>query len=302
MDAPSLAAPGLIRFLKPEGSVLAAGDVIASLELDPNYPAQTSQPFTGQFPALGPPQLVPTRVDQRFSRALEDAELLLAGYRLPPSATVEELAECLDDPRLPLYQWLDALAAVEARLPQPVVFRLRSLLDGYASAVERYDAGDLDASVPEFPGQPLQEALLEALKAADGHSERRQLAQTMDRLLQLAEAHLGGQEAFVSRIVSSLVDRLLKVEELFQHSDENALHELMDSLRAAHTDAPQAVLDVFLSHDNVPLKAEMVGLLISQFVLPAPGNFRAVLRPLSQLKVGRSLTASPGPFHWPLAI
>lgn len=58
MMMPMLApASGRIDFLLPEGSVLAAGDVIARLDLDDPASIMKSVAFTGTLPELGPPQV-----------------------------------------------------------------------------------------------------------------------------------------------------------------------------------------------------------------------------------------------------
>lgn len=209
-------AAGTIFFERPEGSVLVPGERIARLDLDASQPAASAKMFEDTLPpGLGPPQLVATRVDQRFSRAVEDARMLLKGYELPVAELVDELAECLDDPSLPLLQWRDALAAVETRIPPALALSLRSDLDAFAVDVQRYESGELNAEQLQFPGSALHESLLRAL-AALNPAERRMLTQQCERLLQLAELHRGGMEDYARRIVTELFEDFVKVEELFQ--------------------------------------------------------------------------------------
>ncbi len=50
-------ASGVIRWVVPEGGVLSAGELIASLELDEGAAVVAPEPYPGTFPELGPPQV-----------------------------------------------------------------------------------------------------------------------------------------------------------------------------------------------------------------------------------------------------
>jgi acetyl-CoA carboxylase / biotin carboxylase 1 len=80
MMMPLLApAAGVIRYRLPEGAVLAAGDLIASLDLDNPELVTRATPFVGTFPELGPPILESQGVDHCFNAALDAAHQILAG-------------------------------------------------------------------------------------------------------------------------------------------------------------------------------------------------------------------------------
>lgn len=72
-------ASGTISFLLPEGSTLAAGDCIATLDLDDPSSVTKAAPFTGQLPELGPPQVESDRVDHVFAKAFDSAKMVMAG-------------------------------------------------------------------------------------------------------------------------------------------------------------------------------------------------------------------------------
>lgn len=72
-------APGLVNFTIPEGSVVAAGELIARLTLDPGTEVVQAQPFTGSLPDIGPPQIPTERLDHVFKAALEAAHMIMAG-------------------------------------------------------------------------------------------------------------------------------------------------------------------------------------------------------------------------------
>lgn len=72
-------APGKVRFQQLEGALLAAGDMIARLDLDDPAAVQAVTPYTGSFPELGPPQVHSSRSDQRFKSAFQAAKNILQG-------------------------------------------------------------------------------------------------------------------------------------------------------------------------------------------------------------------------------
>ena len=103
-------ASGAIRFRLPEGSALAAGDVIATLELDDPRAVVRATEFEGTLPELGPPQVASQRVDHRFAKALEAARMVMAGaWRAPPppaprrpaASLPRRFARCSTPPRHP---------------------------------------------------------------------------------------------------------------------------------------------------------------------------------------------------------
>lgn len=72
-------AAGLINFVIPEGSVVAAGELIARLTLDPGTEVEQAVPFTGSLPDVGPPQIPSERLDHVFKAAVEAAQMIMAG-------------------------------------------------------------------------------------------------------------------------------------------------------------------------------------------------------------------------------
>ena len=62
------------------------------------------------------------------------------------------------------------------------------------------------------------------------------------------------------------VEQFVNVEELFQLPGENADHDLMDALRAAHPSQMEEVLSPFLAHEALETRRDLMDGLLSTFV------------------------------------
>jgi hypothetical protein len=61
------------------------------------------------------------------------------------------------------------------------------------------------------------------------------------------------------------------------------LQEMIDKLRKMHPNNHQAVLDMVISHQGLPLKIELVKRILSTLVLPSPVPYRSLLRRFAAL-------------------
>ncbi|KAG2485379.1 hypothetical protein HYH03_015868 [Edaphochlamys debaryana] len=146
-------AAGVISWSVPEGAVLGAGELIASLDLDDGAAVAAPEPFPGALPELGPPQITSSRVDAVLAGAVEAARNILAGYVEQPEQVLEDLVACLDSPALALMQWAAEFAVVRGRMPSVLAATLESTVAGHAADVAAAEAA---------------EAAAEAAAAADG--------------------------------------------------------------------------------------------------------------------------------------
>lgn len=82
---------------------------------------------------------------------------------------VEDLLGCLDDPALPLLQWNEEYAVVQARLPSGLAVCLEAAVEDYTAELNAATADDDGAAVAAeqllaFPAAELAEAMDAALK------------------------------------------------------------------------------------------------------------------------------------------
>ena len=106
---------------------MAAGDLIAQLDLDDPTAVERAEPYAGGFPELGPPLVHSQGVDHRFAQAETAARMIMAGYDHPVDAVVADLLACLDDPALALLQWTNVFSVVQTRLPVELANELERL-------------------------------------------------------------------------------------------------------------------------------------------------------------------------------
>ncbi|KAG2488653.1 hypothetical protein HYH03_012820 [Edaphochlamys debaryana] len=241
--------PGTIKWVAPEGCVVAAGELLASLALEAGAVVAAPEPFTGAFPELGPPQLPSARVDAVFASALEHAKNILAGYVDKPAKVVEELVRCLDSPGLALLQWQDQLAVVHNKLPGGLVAALEAAVDAHAQEVAQAmaaataSAGTIDeggalgvgvlmsiegggltaaaaaaaaaaARCRNFPSAAVS-AVMERALAEAAPADRNGLQVALEPLFRVASEHAGGRSAYGRAAVGSLLESFLAVEEAY---------------------------------------------------------------------------------------
>jgi len=275
-------AAGAIEFKLPEGSVLAAGDLIARLALDAAHAVERAAPYTGGFPELGPPLIYSQGVDHRFKQAAEAAKGVMAGFEHDPDAVVADLLACLDDPALALLQWASEFAVVQTRLPVDLANELERVAAAHERDLMSVDPGSDDGRAGAFPAAALLaaiEAAIEASPDGDGAS----LAATAEPLTRVARAHAGGKEVYARSVACDLFEEFLDVEERFASRGGATEQEVIDSLRGVYANNLGAVVDIVVSHMGLPRKVRLATALMAALVLPSPEHYRPLLRRVAAL-------------------
>ncbi|MEW5311712.1 MAG: hypothetical protein WDW38_003401 [Sanguina aurantia] len=281
-------APGLVNFVIPEGSVVAAGELIARLTLDPGTEVVQAQPFTGSLPDIGPPQIPTERLDHVFKAALEAAHMIMAGYPQPVDSVVNNLMLCMDSPALALLKWTNEYTVVRSKLPSTLAAKLDAITAEHEQEVENYEAASQRLALQppcDFPSQVFMDAVQRGIEEAPA-VERPSLALVSEPLVAVAKQHGTSREAFARRLVTSLLEQFLDVEERFQLSGEATTEqEVVDALRKEHSGELAAVLDLVMAHQGLQHRAELASRLMLTLVLPSPAMYRPQLRRLAQLAV-----------------
>ena len=264
-------AAGVLRALVNEGAPVAAGEVLARLDLDDPSSVKRAVPFAGALPPLGPPRIVKATLSNRFADSLEAARLILAGYDRPVDK-VAELFTALDDPSLALDQWNGALAVVRNRLPGPLVAALQAATDRHAEGLR----ADPAAAFPSAELAGLMARAVEALPAA----EQQAAEMSCEELGRICAAHEGGRSQHSRRTVKDLLERFLAVEEAFgDRSNLVVLH----AMRAKGL-TPDEILEAVLAHQAALPRSQLVLRLLSNMVLPEPRQYHQELRRLASIE------------------
>ncbi|KAF6253758.1 carboxyl transferase domain-containing protein [Scenedesmus sp. NREL 46B-D3] len=273
-------AAGVINFNVNEGAALAAGELIAHMQLDDPTQVRRAQNFTDNLPQLGPPQVHSGRLEYRFKQALSAAKAIMAGYNYPVEDVLLELVECLDNPALSLLQWNEEFSYIEGRLPSGLAPRLNAVTAEHEAALNSAFTGD--RANTEFPGRMLIRIMRETVEGAG--AEKAALQQQLDPLVRVAKAHAQGPAEYARSIVQELLSQFADVEEKFQSSSGvTTEQEMVDALRKSYPKDHQAVLDMVISHQSLKHKVELVNRILSTFVMPAPVPYRSLLRRFAAL-------------------
>ncbi|CAK4078457.1 unnamed protein product [Aphanomyces euteiches] len=127
---------GVVRHVKPEGAVLAPGDLIANLELDDPSCVKLSDEFLGKLPAFSnEPETTSTKSFYLMKKAMETLNTVLDGYDLPNDLVHRAISDLFDvalqDPLLPLDELSETLSALASRMPGYVYEQIRDHMQAY---------------------------------------------------------------------------------------------------------------------------------------------------------------------------
>ncbi|KAJ4731697.1 Acetyl-CoA carboxylase [Rhynchospora pubera] len=267
-----LPASGVIHLVMSEGKPMQAGELIANLDLDDPSAVRRAEPFTGQFPKLGPPTTVSGKVHQRFAASLNAARMILAGYEHDINKVLKDLLSCLDNPELPFLQWEESMYVLATRLPK----ELRSELD---TKYKEYELNTTYIKNREFPAKMLI-GILEAHLSSTPERERATQERLIEPLLSIVKSYEGGRASHAHVIVQSLFEEYLSVEELFCDQIQS---DVIERLRLQHKKDLSIVVDIILSHQGVRTKNKLILRLMEALVYPNPAAHREQLIRFSAL-------------------
>jgi acetyl-CoA carboxylase/biotin carboxylase 1 len=270
---------GIVQLIKQPGATLEAGDILGILALDDPSRVKHAQPFLGQLPDLGPPQVVGNKPPQRFSLLHSILGNILAGFdnQVIMASTLKELVSVLRDPDLPYGEWAAQISALHARMPQ----RLGTTL---TQIVER-----AKARKAEFPAKQLQKALSRFIEEHVNPADADLLKTSLTPLQDVMHRYAEGLKAHEFDVFTSLLEHYWSVERLFcgrNTRDEDVILKL----REENKDDLLKVVYTVLSHSKIGAKNNLVLAILEEYRpnKPQVGNvakhFRPVLRKLTELE------------------
>lgn len=270
---------GIVQFIKQPGATLEAGDILGILALDDPSRVKHAQPFLGQLPDLGPPQVVGTKPAQRFILLHTILTNILDGFdnQVIMAATLKELIEVLRDPELPYGEWNAQASALHARMPQ-------KLDTQFTQIVERSKSRKA-----EFPAKSLSKALQKFLEDNVAPSDVDLLRSALEPLTEVLNRYTEGQKVHEFDIFSGLLDQYSSCEKLFSGRTSRD-EEVVLKLREDNKDDILKVVQTVLSHSRVGAKNNLILAILDEYRpnKPNAGNiakyFRPALRKLTELE------------------
>ena len=270
---------GIVQLIKQPGATLEAGDILGILALDDPSRVKHAQPFTGQLPDLGPPQIVGNKPPQRFSLLHTILENILRGYdnQMIMNSTLRELVQVLRDPELPYGEWNAQSSALHSRMPQRLDAQLQQVIDRAR------------ARKSEFPAKQLQKAMSRFIEENVSPADADMLKTTLLPLTQVINSYVDGLKTHEHLVFIGLLEEFYEVESLFSGRnlrDEDAILLLRDE----HRDDIDFVLRNVLSHSKIGAKSNLAVAVLDMYRPNQPQagnvqkNFKPILRKLAELE------------------
>ncbi|KAI4228452.1 MAG: hypothetical protein L6R36_001643 [Xanthoria steineri] len=262
---------GIVNLIKQPGATLSAGDMLGILALDDPSRVKHAQPFSGQLPALGPPQVVGTKPPQRFSLLHSILQNILQGFdnQVIMASTLNELVEVLRDPELPYGEWNAQFSALHARMPNKLEAQLNQTIERSRSRKA------------EFPAKLLNKALTRFLEDNISAGDAQLLKSALAPLIEVMDRYAEGLKVHEYDVFCKLLDQYYEVERLF--STRGARDEdVVLKLREENKDDILKVVHTVLSHSRIGAKNNLILAIMEMYRpnKPNAGNVAKYLRPV----------------------
>lgn len=277
----NLTAPedGRITWALSEGTAMAAGDLLARMELDD--PSRVMRPveFVGTLPVTKPPSIVGDKPHQLLRTATAAVKRIIEGYDNQKVAeSVDEMLAYLANPHLPLFELRESLSVLTGRLPPALKDSIEEVLAEYEAVM------GTPAAIP-FNGARIQQ-LIDDQVARSGDT---QLARSAAPLHELAGTYMDGVEGHSILAITALFKEFLALERLFYN--KSTLTVLRD-MREKHKDDLQTVMNLVLAlHPQSKRSLVILTLLMRVETLKLVDSFLEILQEMSLLS-GRSMEIS----------
>lgn len=293
---------GVIKIVKPEGTVLEAGDLIAQFVLDDPDCVQKAELFKGRFPEFKEASLIGRKPHARLRSSELKLRMLLAGYELGTGvlhSAISTMLASLRDPELPAHQFIEFASTLSGRLPGALYDALMAEVRSYeASLQEKLFAWE---SPPAFPSAKLDliieqhlitlaaEAAASAAASGTGTTNDpvRAVRASLDAsgLSALIARYKPGNHAYAVSLITDLLNEFLSVEEHFQSGASP--DAIITQLRKAHKDDLPRVAYVARAHHQLAQRVELVQKLIYivvEHLSPLLREFVPVFQRLASLR------------------
>lgn len=198
---------GVIKPLKPAGTVVQAGDILAVLDIDKerNSPEtlKTAMPFSGKFPAFGPPEAISSKLHHLFVSALATVTSVLHyGFNNSFAAkrALSDLVSISRNPLLPFSQLEHLLSTLSGRITSTVANVISQKLS-QANATSF-----IDPKMGHFPAS----ALLKYLESVPQ-------SESIDKIVAAISPYKNGIYEFQRHLLARLLWGFYEVEKSFEN-------------------------------------------------------------------------------------
>ncbi|EEA26014.1 acetyl-coenzyme-A carboxylase [Talaromyces marneffei ATCC 18224] len=270
---------GTVQFIKQPGATLEAGDILGILALDDPSRVKHAQPFTGQLPDMGPPQIVGNKPPQKYTLLHSILENILKGFdnQFLMKQTLKDLIEVLRNPELPYGEWNAQFAALHTRMPGKLVTQVSQVVERARSRQS------------EFPAKQLQKTIVKFIEDNVNPGDADILKTTLSPLMHIIELYMDGLKVHEYTVFIGLLEQYYSVESKFTGRNTRD-EEVVLKLRDENKEDIRSAIQTVLSHTKVGTKNNLVLAILDLYRPNQPnvGNvgkyFKPVLRKLAELE------------------
>lgn len=178
----------------------------------------------------------------------------------------------LRDPRLPLLKLNEMLASISGRIPQQVELSIRQHLLSYEAHIT--------SALVQFPCHAIGLTINSHASSLQRPVDRQSFLLITNEIVQLIQRFRGGLRGHIESQVRGLFAAYFSVERLFQDASyEKCVADLVD----AHKDAPDVVIRIIFSHNQIEQKRALISLLMEHLQNNEPGLTKDLADTLSEL-------------------
>ncbi|KAJ3342820.1 acetyl-coenzyme-A carboxylase [Gonapodya sp. JEL0774] len=228
---------GIVTLTKQPGQAIAAGDVLANLQLDDPSAVQSAKQFEGVL-SFGPPQTFGDKPQQRFRRYKKNVENVLDGYENYEGKIQDfrALTEVCREPALPQLELMEILSTMVGRIPASLESSLSQIVG------LKWEGGPVAEKISRMESE-VNKARPSPGPEADAYNT--QLAP----LIAILGRYRSGLKGHERDVLSDLLDRFYQVEKLFDR--EKGENDTLDRYRLEHKNDLDKVVSVALAHSKV---------------------------------------------------
>ncbi|OMJ20767.1 Acetyl-CoA carboxylase [Smittium culicis] len=253
---------GIAHFIKPSGSVIAAGEILGSLALDDPSKVKKASLFLEDLPKFNNPQSHGSKPHQQMTHLITLLNNVLDGYyeSEPVLETLRKLSYIFEShPEVPYLIIRDMLSVIKGRVPNSLEDSINFELNKSAKNNE------------EFPAKRILNIIDKCLKTTK-ISELPALSATLKDITDISELYIDGFKSYKYTVYTDLINKYYKNETMFcsKENEETAI-ELIRSLNRENT---QDLARCLMSHAGVHNSSTLIhGILSINKLLSSNSNF-----------------------------
>lgn len=262
---------GVVTWSMNEGAALAAGDLLASLDLENPENVAPVTVFEGDLSVAGWGASAQVRNVSRphlmLRQAVEKIEEGMAGYVLSPKdveAAIQDLEFAVTDPILPVLEIDEQLSVLTGRIPADLFSTICGMIQDFKSkCTENSGSG-----VPlRFPAERVVEVLNDFKNGIQSDADKAAFEALTNALLEsampYAKSHASGVPGS-ERVMSSFLVIMrgwVSVERWFCEGKSYA--DAVDNLRRANKDSFDDVLNICRAHARIETTSSIISRVVS---------------------------------------